>query len=138
MLSGDLLVARFVSTGRRRRLIEPLRLLLAAPYLLFGFALPIGVAAVLVVIASVGYASTLLLQEQLLAVTPDELSGHALGLHSSGMLTMQAVGAVLAGALASRLPLGATMACLAGASILVTVALTPGLRTPSLAQAAQQ
>jgi MFS family permease len=138
MLSGDLLVARFVAAGRRRRLIEPLRLLLAAPYLLFGLALPIGVAAVLVVIASVGYASTLLLQEQLLAVTPDELSGHALGLHSSGMLTLQAVGAVLAGALASQLPAGATMACLAVASILVTLALTPGLRTPSLPRAAQQ
>lgn len=138
MLSGDLLVARFLTPRRRQRLIEPLRLLLAAPYLLFGLALPIGVAAGLVVIASVGYASTLLLQEQLLAVTPAELSGHALGLHSSGMLTMQAVGALLAGALASVLPPGATMACLAVASMFVTLALTPGLRTPSVVGAAQQ
>jgi hypothetical protein len=45
---------------------------------------------------------------------------------------------VLAGALASQLPPGPTMACLAVASTLVTVALTPGLRTPSLAPAAQQ
>jgi predicted MFS family arabinose efflux permease len=138
MLSGDLVVGRFLVPGRRQRLIEPLRLLLAAPYLLFGFGLPIGVAAALVVIASAGYAATLLLQEQLLGATPVELSGHALGLYSSGMLTMQAVGAVLAGALASFLPPGATMACLAVASMLVTLALTPGLRPPSLVRAAQQ
>jgi MFS family permease len=138
MLGGDLVVGRFLAPARRQRLIEPLRLLLAAPYLLFGFGLPIGMAAAVVVIASVGYAATLLLQEQLLAVTPAELSGHALGLYSSGMLTMQAVGALLAGALASLLPPGATMACLAVASMLVTLALTPGLRTPSLVRAAQQ
>lgn len=138
MLSGDVLVGRFLTPGRRQRLIEPLRILLAAPYLLFGFGLPIGVAAVLVVIAGVGYASTLLLQEQLLAVTPAELSGHALGLQSSGMLTMQAVGALLAGALAGVLPPGTTTACLAVASMLVTLALTPGLRTPSVVGAVQQ
>ena len=138
MLGGDLLVGRFLTPTRRRRLIEPLRLLLAGPYLLFGFALPVWVAAALVVLASVGYASTLLLQEQLLAVTPPELSGHALGLSSSGMLTMQAVGAVLAGALATQLPPGATMACLAVASTLVTLVLTPGLRAPVRVHAAQQ
>jgi predicted MFS family arabinose efflux permease len=138
MLGGDLLVGRFLTPARRRRLIEPLRLLLAGPYLLFGFALPVWVAAALVVLASVGYASTLLLQEQLLAVTPPELSGHALGLSSSGMLTMQAVGAVLAGALATQLPPGATMACLAVASTLVTLVLTPGLRAPVRVHAAQQ
>ena len=32
-----------------------------------------------------------------MALTPDELSGHALGLHSAGMLTMQGVAAALAG-----------------------------------------
>ena len=51
-------------------------------------------------LASVGYSASLLLQERLMALTPDELSGHALGLHSSGMLTMQGVGAALAGAVA--------------------------------------
>ena len=129
MLAGDLFVGRFLTARRRQPLTEPLRLLLAAPYLLFLFALPVGLAATLVLIASIGYAATLLLQERLLAITPHELSGHALGLHSAGMLTMQAVGAALAGAVASHLPTGLTMACLAAASILVTLSLTPGLRT---------
>ena len=49
-----------------------------------------------------------------------------------------AVGAVLAGALATQLPPGATMACLAVASTLVTLVLTPGLRAPVRVHAAQQ
>lgn len=127
MLGGDLLVGRLLAPNGRRRLISPLRLLLATPYLLFALAMPIGVAAALVVIASVGYGSTLVLQEQLLARTPHDLSGHALGLQSSGMLTMQAVGAAIAGALARELPTGATITVLAAASTLVTLSLTPGL-----------
>jgi hypothetical protein len=136
MLSGDLLVGRFLGPNGRGRLISPLRLLLATPYLLFALAMPIGAAAALVAIASIGYGSTLLLQERLLAVTPPELSGHALGLQSSGMLTMQAVGAAVAGALARQLPIGVTMTVLAVASTVVTLVLTPALRAPVPARVA--
>src|SRR5205823_12438590 len=84
MLIGDTLTGRFVPARWRGRLGAPLRLLLAAPYLAFAVhpALPIAVAAV--VLASIGYSASLLLQHRLMALTPDELSGHALGLHSSG------------------------------------------------------
>ena len=61
-------------------------------------ALPIAVAAVM--LASIGYSASLLLQHRLMALTPDDLSGHALGLHSSGMLAMQGVGAAIAGVVA--------------------------------------
>lgn len=128
MLAGDVLVGRLLTARRRQPLTEPLRLLLATPYLLFFLALPVGVAVGLVLIASIGYAATLLLQEQLLAITPAHLSGHALGLHNSGMLTMQAVGAAVAGVIASRLPAGTAIGCLAVASIAVTLSLTSGLR----------
>ena len=81
--------------------------------------------------ASVGYSASLLLQDRLLAVTPQDTHGHALGLHTSGMLTMQAVGAALGGALggalAQWLPPADVMTLLAAASVLVTLALTPGL-----------
>ena len=90
MLAGDLLVGRLLTARRRQPLTEPLRLLLAAPYLLFFLALPVGIAVVLVLIASIGYPATLLLRA-LLAITPAHLSGHALGLHTAGMLSMQAV-----------------------------------------------
>ena len=61
-------------------------------------------------------------------LTPDELSGHALGLHSSGMLAMQGVGAALAGAIAQQTSPATAMAVMAAASLAVTVALAPGLR----------
>jgi MFS family permease len=129
MLAGDTLTGRFVPRRWRERLGAPLRLLLAAPYLIFAVqpALPVAVAAV--VLASVGYSASLLLQERLMALTPGELSGHALGLHSSGMLTMQGVGAAIAGVVAQRTSPGEAMAVMAAASIAVTLILAPGLRS---------
>jgi MFS family permease len=129
MLAGDTLTGRFVPPRWRARLGAPLRLLLAAPYLVFAVqpALPVAVAAV--ALASVGYSASLLLQERLTALTPGELSGHALGLHSSGMLTMQGVGAAVAGVVAQRTSPGAAMAVMAAASVAVTLILAPGLRS---------
>jgi len=128
MLVGDTLTGRFVPPRWRGRLGAPLRLLLAAPYLVFALqpALPVAVAAV--VLASIGYSASLLLQERLMALTPGELSGHALGLHSSGMLAMQGIGAAVAGAVAERTSPGAAMAVMAMISVVVTLILAPGLR----------
>ncbi|WP_433443111.1 MFS transporter [Nonomuraea sp. CA-141351] len=121
MLAGDVLAGRFVPPAWRIRLVTPLHLLLAAPYLIFVLSPATPVAAAAVTIASTGYAASLLLQQRLMELTPDELSGHALGLHSSGMLAMQGVAAVLAGALAQRTSPAAAMAVLAAASVAVTV-----------------
>lgn len=127
MLVGDTLTGRFVPPWWRERLGAPLRLLLAAPYLVFATRPPLPLAAAAVALASVGFAASLLLQERLMALTPDELSGHALGLHSSGMLTMQGVGAALAGAVAQHTSPSTAMAAMAVASVAVTLALAPGL-----------
>lgn len=128
MLIGDTLTGRFVPGRWRRRLGAPLRLLLAAPYLLFALhpALPLAVAAI--VLASVGYSATLLLQERLMTLTPDAMHGQALGLHSSGMLAMQGIGAALAGTVAQHASPATAMAVMAVASVAVTLALAPGLR----------
>ena len=128
MLAGDTLAGRFVPHRWRERLGAPLRLLLAAPYLIFILhpALPLAVAAI--VLASIGYSATLLLQQRLMALTPDELSGHALGLHSSGMLAMQGIGAVLAGTVAQQASPATAMAVLAAVSVTVTLILVPRLR----------
>jgi MFS family permease len=128
MLAGDALTGRFVSPRWRERLGTPMRLLLAAPYLIFALYPPLPVALAAVTLASVGYAASLLLQERLMALTPEEMSGHALGLHSSGMLTMQGVGAVLAGTVAERTSPASGMTVMGVASVAVTLALTPGLR----------
>jgi predicted MFS family arabinose efflux permease len=128
MLAGDTLAGRFVPHRWRERLGAPLRLLLAAPYLIFILhpALPLAVAAV--VLASIGYSASLLLQQRLMALTPDELSGHALGLHSSGMLALQGVGAAVAGAVAQQASPATAMAVMAAISVTVTLILARGLR----------
>ncbi|MFF5210498.1 MFS transporter [Streptosporangium sp. NPDC000396] len=128
MLAGDTLAGRFLPRRWRERLGTPMLLLLAAPYLIFALspAPPLAVAAV--ALASAGYSASLLFQERLMSLTPDELSGHALGLHSSGMLTMQGVGAAFAGAVAQHTSPPVAMAVVAAASVTVTLTLAPGLR----------
>ncbi|WP_285774885.1 MFS transporter [Microtetraspora sp. NBRC 13810] len=128
MLAGDTLAGRFLPHRWRRRLGPPLLLLLAAPYLVFALSPGPAVAAVAVVIASAGYAASLVLQERLVALTPADVRGQALGLHSSGMMTMQGVSAALAGAVAQYTSPATAMAVMAVASIAVTLILAPGLR----------
>ncbi|MGR6919672.1 MFS transporter [[Actinomadura] parvosata] len=130
MLFGDLVAGRFLPPQARRRSVSPLRFLLALPYLLFVLPLGTPIAAGVVAVASIGFASTLLLQERLIALIGEDVRGQALGLHVTGMKAMQAVGATLAGLIAQYLPAGATMAVLAVASLAVTALLTPALRLP--------
>ncbi|ASO21087.1 putative MFS family arabinose efflux permease [Actinoalloteichus hoggarensis] len=130
MLAGDTLIGRFVSRRWKNQLSIPLRLLLAVPYLIFFLHPGPPLAVTAVVLASIGYSASLLLQERLMAVTPPELSGQALGLDSSGTLGMQGVGAVLAGAVAQFTSPATAMGIMAIASVAVTVALIPALRAP--------
>ncbi|MFE9248634.1 MFS transporter [Streptomyces sp. NPDC007088] len=123
MLAGDLLVGRVLPTRWRPPLAVPLCALLAAPYLLFALRPGPAPAAGLVALATVGYASGLLLQDRLLALTPAELSGQALGLHSSGMLAGQGLGAAAAGTVAQLTSPAVGMALTAAASLAVTLML---------------
>ncbi|MGY3064403.1 putative MFS family arabinose efflux permease [Streptomyces sp. TE3672] len=124
MLVGDTVAGRFVARHRRGRLATPLQLLLAAPYLLFVARPALPAALALAALASVGFAASLLFQERLMALVPDEFTGQALGLHSSGMLTMQGVAAALAGTVAQWTSPATAMTVMAAASIAVTLALT--------------
>ncbi len=136
MLAGDTAIGRFVPESARRRLASPLRLLLAAPYLIFAVHPALPLALVAVTLASAGYAAALLLQERLMSLTPAETHGQALGLHSAGTLTMQAVGATLAGAVAQQTSPATAMAVMAVASVAVTLTLASGLsHGPAIAHA---
>ncbi|MFF8846436.1 MFS transporter [Streptomyces sp. NPDC015127] len=129
MLAGDTLTGRFLPGHWRDRFGAPqLLLLLAAPYLIFVLhpALPVALAAVAV--GSIGFSANLLLQERLMSLVPSELKGHALGLHSSGMFTMQGVAAAVAGGIAQLTSPATAMTVMATASAAVTLALTRGLR----------
>jgi hypothetical protein len=129
MLAGDILTGRFLPVRLRDRFgAPPLLLLLAAPYLIFFLHPALPVALTAVTVGAVGFSASLLLQERLLSLTPSELTGHALGLHSSGMLTMQGVAAAIAGGIAQLTSPATAMTVMAAASAAVTLALTPGLR----------
>ncbi|WP_223181032.1 MFS transporter [Streptomyces griseicoloratus] len=124
MLAGDVTIGRLLPARYRPRLGIPLLLLLATPYLAFFLHPPLPLAAVLVALASVGFGASLVQQERLVALTPDELSGHALGLHSAGMLTLQGVSAALAGTTAQLTSPATAMTAMSVASLATTLTLT--------------
>jgi predicted MFS family arabinose efflux permease len=127
MLAGDTLAGRFMPPRWRGRLGAPMRVVLAAPYLIFAERPVLIVAVAAIAVASAGYCASLLLQERLMALTPDELSGQAQGLAGSGMLAMQGAGAAVAGGVAQLSTPGTAMAAMAAASLAVTLFLAPGL-----------
>ncbi|MGV9337673.1 MFS transporter [Streptomyces sp. NPDC003688] len=134
MFAGDVTVGRLLPPGVRARLATPLLFLLAVPYLLFAARPPLPVAAVCVTLASVGFGASLVQQERLMSLIPDELAGHALGLHSAGMLTLQGVSATLAGTVAQLTSPATAMTVMAAASATVTLALaTAGRSLPAAA-----
>ncbi|MFD8719036.1 MFS transporter [Streptomyces sp. NPDC059629] len=128
MLAGDVTVGRLLPPAVRSRMATPLLLLLAAPYLVFALHPPLAPAAGCAAVASVGFGASLVQQERLMKLTPDELSGHALGLHSAGMLTTQGVGAALAGSVAQLASPADAMTLMAGASLAVTLLLAAAAR----------
>ncbi|WP_326774415.1 MFS transporter [Streptomyces sp. NBC_01445] len=123
MFVGDMAVGRLVPPGVRPRLATPLRLLLAAPYLFFVLRPGVALSAVAVTVASVGFAASLVLQERLLSLTPDDLAGQALGLHATGMAALQGIGALLAGTLAQLTSSATAITLMAAGSVTVTLAL---------------
>lgn len=137
MFAGDVTVGRLVPPGLRPRLAVPLLVLLATPYLFFALRPGVPLAAAAAALASVGFGASLVQQERLIALTPDHLTGHVLGLQSSGTMTLQGVSAALAGTVAQVTSPGVAVTVMAGASVAVTVALAwagrsgggvPGLR----------
>lgn len=123
MLVGDLAVGRLVPPAWRPRLATPLRLLLAVPYLFFVLRPGVALSALAAAVASVGFAASLVLQERLLSLTPDDLTGQALGLHSTGMAATQGACAVLAGTLAQLTSPATAITLMAAGSIAVTLTL---------------
>ncbi len=124
MFLGDLAVGRLVPPALRPRLATPLRLLLAVPYLFFFLRPGLALSVLAVTVAAVGFAASLVLQERLMSLTPDELAGQAFGLHTTGMVALQGLGAALVGTLAQLTSPATAMTLMATASIAVTLTLS--------------
>jgi hypothetical protein len=125
MLLGDLTVGRLLTAGQRRRWAFALRLLLAVPYLLFAVHPPVPVATAAVFLASAGFAATLPLQEQLLALTPEPVQGQVQGVESAGRMAWQGIGAAIAGGVAQYTGPAAAITAAAACSVAVTVVSRP-------------
>ena len=98
------------------------------PFLLFFLSLPPPAVAVPIgFLAAAGYAASLPLQDRLIQNTDDAVQGQVLGLHMNGMMLWQAIGALIAGAVASFVPPAIAMGVMAAASTAVTLLLSPGL-----------
>jgi predicted MFS family arabinose efflux permease len=131
MFTGDLVVGRVLSPAARRRVGPWLRLQLAVPFLLFALTPGLPVAMLLSALACAGYAATLPLQELLLTLTPERVRGQVQGVDQAARGTCQGLGAVLAGTIAEVVPVGTAMAVMAGLSVLVTLAVMPGIARAS-------
>jgi predicted MFS family arabinose efflux permease len=138
MFVGDVTTGRFIPPAVRGRLGIPFLLLLATPYLPFALGPGVAVAAGAVALASVGFGASLIQQERLMALTPDELSGHALGLHSSGMLTMQGVSAALAGTVAQLTSPATAMTVMAITSLIATLLISGPRQRPEVSTPQQK
>jgi predicted MFS family arabinose efflux permease len=138
MLLGDILVGRVLPPRLREQLVEPLRLLLAIPYVAFFLDPSLPAAMALGFVASAGYSASLVLQERLVHTTNPTVKGQVFGLAVSGLMLGQALGALLGGTIATWLPVPHAMGVLALLSIVVTLSLTPGLRRSNPAALARQ
>ncbi len=128
MLVGDVVIGRWTSPRQRSRLSVPLYALLAAPYLAFVFHPGPVLATALVAVASFGYAGTLTLQERFVATAPNHLLAQGMGLAGSGMMTGQAVCAMLVGVTAELTTVAIAMTATAVASLIASLAILAPLR----------
>lgn len=127
MLLGDFVIGRFTPTRTRDRLIVPLRFLLALPFLGFLLGPPVPIALALAFVASIGYAAALPLQDRLVR-TDAAVSGQVFGLLGNGVMTGQALGAMLGGLVATWFGPTLTMGAMAALPAVVSLALVLPLR----------
>ncbi|MEO3870593.1 MFS transporter [Nonomuraea sp. B12E4] len=128
MAAGEFAVGRFAAPGLRERLSLPLAVLLGVPWLGFTAGPGIGWAAVLAAVAAAGLSYQLGLQRRFVDAVPEEVRGQAFGLQSAGLMTGQAVGAALVGALGEWITPAYAIAVAGGAGVLVALALSRDLR----------
>jgi MFS family permease len=123
MLTGDLVVGRFVRPDRREALTPWLAALLGVPLLGFVLNPAPALAAVLLAAATFGFAYHLGLARRFLAAVPEDSRGQAFGLASTGIMTLQGLAVAGAGALGEFAAPGVVIAAAGLAALAATVAL---------------
>lgn len=101
MLLGDFAVGRLLLPRVREQLVAPLVIVMGLPLLVFAIGPSLVASAVLLLIAGIGFAYALGLQQAFLDALPAEAQGQAFGLLGSGMMTLQGIGPACFGAIAA-------------------------------------
>jgi predicted MFS family arabinose efflux permease len=130
MLLGDLVVGRLLRPAVREALVVPLVAVMGLPLLGLAADPAAPVCALLLLVSSAGFSYGIGLQRRFLEALPSDNQGQAFGLLGSGLMTLQGIGPVLVGTVASLATTGAAMAAAGGATI-VTALWMAGWRVPS-------
>ncbi len=134
-LIGEVVVGRLCRPATRERLVLPLLLLVGVPLLPLALTPPPALAALLLLVASVGLAYELGRQRTFRDALPEGRESLGFGMLGVGMMTAQGVGPLIAGPLASGIGAGAAMA-VCGVGVLVGAVLLRKVatdRVPSVA-----
>jgi MFS family permease len=123
---GAVAVSRFLSPGRRLRLMGPLAVGSCLPLLFFVGRPGLAVACVLLALSGVGSAFQLPANAAFVAAVPPDRRGQAFGLVQSGILVFQGVALIVAGAAAERIAphLVIVVAGALGLAVAATLAVT--------------
>lgn len=114
-VASELFAGSALSPATRSRIALPLACLTLLPLIGYATAPGLGGALPLLLLAGLGSAYTLGVDRWFVDAVPGELRGRAMTVHNAGLMTVQGVGAALAGAAAEVFGVAATVA---GAGVL--------------------
>jgi predicted MFS family arabinose efflux permease len=128
LIAGDLLGVWCLSPQRQRRLVGLAAAASFVPYLAFFATPPIAVALPLLVGAGTGAMYSLGLDSLVRRAAPEHLFARTMAVNTAGLLTMQALGFALAGAVAGIAGPGRAIAGAGLCGIVIVICLRPRRR----------
>jgi MFS family permease len=123
LIAGDVAGVRLLTSRQQRRLVAPAAAAGFVPYLVFAGDPSIAASLVLLVVAGACSLYSLGLDGRVRDAAPPELFARAMTLNTAGLMTLQGLGFVLAGALAQAIGPADAIAIAGCCGIAATVAL---------------
>src|SRR5215472_3455745 len=135
LIAGDLVGVWFVSPQRQRRVVGLAAICSLAPYLAFFATPPIAIALPLLVIAGTGSMYALGLDGLVREAVPGHMFARTMAVNTAGLLTLQAFGFALAGAVAGIAGPGLAITLAGASGIVIVLLLRPRRAEPVTKQA---
>jgi len=121
MLTSGVLVGRLVRPAGRERLVAPLIASVGVGILILVLPAPLPVALAALFVVGFGFAYSLGIQRAFLDALPETYRGQGFGLLATGMMTMQGLGPLAAGAVAQWASIPAALAGCGVAAVVTAV-----------------